>query len=175
MGKSDLLSLTLATILLGGCTSPKKPEISTIDASLPFNKAMEAVIRKDEFLTVNLRPGFHRSADGTMESYTLSPDKDGSATVEHLALLAKKWCTQNGGHVKTYSEVPVLQRGDGNVLQQRQNLPVIGNAYNMVCYKGKEALAGAAIGRTNYFMNSSQFEKARNEAGASIVEMNRAR
>ena len=65
----------------------------------------------------------------------------------------------------------MLQRGVGNVVQKFQNAPVTGEAHNLVCYKGREALAGAAIGRTSYFLSSAQFRQAVRDAGASVLEM----
>ena len=156
---------------LTGCMNPTKPEISTIDPNLPFNKAVDAVIEKDEFLTNNLRPGFHRAADGAMESYAVTPDEEGDAVIKHLVLLTEKWCAQNGGKLESFSEIPVLQRGVGNVVQQQQNRPVKGSAHNLVCYRDRDALAAAAIGRTTFFLNGEQFRRAMADAGASIVDM----
>lgn len=169
MERSALVGLV--AVLLSGCSNPTKPEISAIDPSLPFDKAMETVIQKDEFLTLTLRPGFHRTAAGTIESYALSPDEEGSITAEHLVLLTNSWCNQNGGKVGTYPEMPILQRGIGNVLQRDHNIPVAGNAYNLICFRGAKPLAGAAIGRTNYFLNANQFREAMSQAGGTILHM----
>jgi hypothetical protein len=162
--------LVIPLVILAGCAA-NAPQVSTIDGAQPFNQAMEAVIVKDEFLTENLRPGFYRSADGAVEGYTINPAEEGGATIEHLAMLSRNWCTQNGGKVSTFPEVPVLLRGVGYVVQQKENLPVTGKVYNMICFRGRTPLAAAAIGRNTFFLNAADYRRAWQEAGASIVNL----
>lgn len=163
--------LVLPPAILAGCAA-NAPQVSTIDGALPFNQAMEAVIAKDEFLTENLRPGFYRSADGAIEGYTINPAEEGGPAIEHMAMLTRSWCTQNGGKVSTFPEIPVLLRGVGYVVQQKENLPVTGKGYNMICFRGRTPLAAAAIGRNTFFLNTADYRRAYQEAGASIVNLN---